>query len=353
MHLPYARSEAKAWAREVYNGLEAPIFPSFTPDFSDLDEDGIRYDVNHIIANGMISILIAPEACGLTSEERKRFVSIVNDEVHGRVITSVCALLDTVEQNIDIMRHHAETGGTMAMLGHPLQFDPRSVDEIYRNYKYMADSTDLALHFYPGRLRVRRFSPCFWPMEVVPRIAELENVVAMKFAGSTPLVQAIECFETVGDKILVADAMPDRWFVTIPKYGQQWAGAGPFYGMQTPEDQRYVKMFRLLQAGNVRDALALYYQNEPYTQIAGSGMAAVSYLETGLVTPNNDKYAHWCLGGNGGLTRLPGRRVYDYQKQAIREGLKAIGFTPRENEEEFLVGRMNYEKGYRLKRYYD
>lgn len=351
MALPYNRGEAKRWAKENYIGLEAPIFPSFTPDMEKLDEDGIRYDVNNIIDNGMVSILIAGEACGLTHEERKEFISIVNDEVHGRVITSVSALMDTVEQNIDLMQHHEKTGGTMAMLGHPLTYDPESPEELYRNYKYMASSTNLAIHFYPGRLKVKRFHPCGWPMDIVPRIAEIDNVVAMKFAGGTPLIQAVQCFETVGDKILVCDAMPDRWFVTIPKYGQQWAGAGPFYGSQTPEDRRHVRLFNLLREGKLQEAMDLYYENQKYGAIAGSGLTAVNYLETGLVSPNLDKYSHWCLGGNGGLTRQPGRRVYDYQKQAIKEGLRAIGFTPRENEEEFIVGRMNYEKGYRMKRY--
>ena len=49
----FSRKDAKAWARENFKGLEAPVFPSFTPDLAELDEDGIRYDVNHIIANGM------------------------------------------------------------------------------------------------------------------------------------------------------------------------------------------------------------------------------------------------------------------------------------------------------------
>ncbi len=353
MALPYARSEAKQWAKENYIGLEAPIFPSFTPDMEELDEDGIRYDVNHIIANGMISILIASEGCGMTHEERKRFISIVNDEARGRVITSVCALLDTVEQNIDVLQHHEKTGGTMGMLGHPLIYDPESEEELVRNFKYMADSTNLALHFYPGRLRLRRFHPCGWPMDTVKQIADIENIVAMKFAGGTSLVQAIHCFEMVGDKILVGDAMPDRWFVTIPKYGQQWAGAGPFYGSQTPEDQRNVKLFNLIREGKILEALDHYYKM--YGGGGGGGgsssMGAVNYLETGLISPNIDKYSHWCLGGNGGLTRLPGRRVYDYQKQAIKAGLRAAGFKVRENEEEFIIGRMNYEKGYRLKRY--
>jgi 4-hydroxy-tetrahydrodipicolinate synthase len=351
MALPYTKSEAKQWAKENFIGLEAPVFPSFTPDMSELDEDGIRWDVNHIIANGMICILAASEACGLTHEERKRFISIVNDEAKGRAFTSISALMDTVEQNIDLLQHHEKTGGTLAMIGHPLQYDPESEEELYRNYKYMCDSTNLAVHFYPGRLRLKRFHPSGWPMSIVPRIAEIPNVVMMKFAGGTPLQMTLQCFHMVGDLILVADAMPDRWFVTIPKYGQQWAGAGPFYTMQTPEDQRSVKLFNALRENRLDDAFEMAWKNAAYGAMAGASMGQVSYLETGIVSPGIDKYAHWCLGGNGGLVRQPARRLYDYQKEAIRAGLKAIGFEPRENEEEYILGRTNYAKGARLKRY--
>jgi hypothetical protein len=31
--------------------------------------------------------------------------------------------------------------------------------------------------------------------------------------------------------------------------------------------------------------------------------------------------------------------------------MKALGITPREPEEEFYVGRVNYAKGHRLKKY--
>jgi 4-hydroxy-tetrahydrodipicolinate synthase len=69
------------------------------------------------------------------------------------------------------------------------------------------------------------------------------------------------------------------------------------------------------------------------------------------VTALTDKYGHWCTGGNGGTVRQPTGRLHDYQKDAIRAGLKAIGITPREPEEEFYVGRLNYAKGHRLKKY--
>ena len=77
----------------------------------------------------------------------------------------------------------------------------------------------------------------------------------------------------------------------------------------------------------------------------------VNYPETGILVAYSDKYSHWCNGGNGGLLRQPTGRLYDYHKEAIRAGIRALGFTPREPEEEFLVGRMNYAKGARLKRY--
>jgi 4-hydroxy-tetrahydrodipicolinate synthase len=347
----FAKPEAKLWARENFKGLEAPIFPSFTPDLSELDEDGIRWDVNHIIANGMVSILIAGEVCSMTQEERKRFVSIVNDEAKGRAFTSVTAILESVEQNIDIMKHHEKTEGTLALLGHPVAYDPESEEEIYRNYKYMCDSTDLAIQFYPGRLKAKRFHPSGWPMDLLPRIAEIENVVAAKITGSVPLTFTLEFFHRIGDMVLVADPTPCNWFVTVTKFGQQWAGAAPFYSTQTPEDQRNVKLFNALVRGDYDEAFKLYWQSEGNSAFSWSAYSHVNYAETGIVSAYADKYTHWCNGGNGGLLRPPAGRLYDYQREAMRAGLRAIGLTPRENEEEFFVGRVNYAKGARLRRY--
>jgi 4-hydroxy-tetrahydrodipicolinate synthase len=347
MALPYTKAEAKEWARKHLRGLEAPIFPSFTPDLQELDEDGIRYDVNHIIANGMTSILAAPEACGLTFAERKRFVEIVCEEARGRVHTSVAVMQDTVEQDIEMLQHIERVGGTFATLGHPIQYHPWSVEDIFQMYKYMCDSTNLGICFYAGRLHVRQYHPSYFPPELLPRIADIPNVVAMKIGGGSSLAITVMSFRLCGERILVNDPMPDRWFVTIPEYGQQWAGAGPFYAMQTPERPRMVDMFNLLVAGDVDKAMDIYWET-------GTGEGATgleSYFHAGIVMAMSDKYAHWCNGGNGGLVRQPTARLHDFQKERIRAGLRALGFTPREPEEEFYVGRVNYAKGARLRRY--
>jgi len=92
MAIEFTKSEAKDWAKQNLKGLETVIFPSFTPGLEILDEEGIRYDVNHIIANGFTSIMVSPESCGMTFEERKKLVEIVCDEARGKVHTSVAVM---------------------------------------------------------------------------------------------------------------------------------------------------------------------------------------------------------------------------------------------------------------------
>jgi len=78
------KSELKKWAKEHMVGVENCLFPSFSPDLSKLDEDGIRWDVQQSIRHGFFSTLCAAES-GLTFEEARRFVEIVTDEARGKI----------------------------------------------------------------------------------------------------------------------------------------------------------------------------------------------------------------------------------------------------------------------------
>lgn len=46
------RSELKQWAKENMKGVENLTLPSFTRDLSELDEEGIRWDVRKSIEHG-------------------------------------------------------------------------------------------------------------------------------------------------------------------------------------------------------------------------------------------------------------------------------------------------------------
>ena len=75
------------------------------------------------------------------------------------------------------------------------------------------------------------------------------------------------------------------------------------------------------------------------------GSLADSYFHTGIVTALTDKYAHWCAGGNGGIVRQPTGRLYDYQKDAIRAGLKSLGHYPARTGRGVLCGPRKLCKG--------
>src|SRR4030042_1539812 len=297
MTIEFTKFEAKDWAKVHLKGLETVIFPSFSPDLEKLDEEGIRYDVNHIIANGFTSILVSPESCGMTFEERKKLVEIVCDEARGKVHTSVAVMQDTVEQDIEMLKHIEKVGGTFATLGHPIQYYPRSTEDIYQMYKYMCDSTNLGIVLYTGRLHTRKYHPSYFPPELLPRIADIPNVVAMKIGGGSSMAITVMSFRLCGARILVNDPMPDRWFITVPVYGQQWSGAGPFYAMQTPENPRMVNLFNTLAKGDIEKAMDMYWEGQKGMGGGGGGGLEGSYFHTGIVTALNDKYAHSLVGG--------------------------------------------------------
>ena len=110
-------------------------------------------------------------------------------------------------------------------------------------------------------------------------------------------------------------------------------------------ESRIVKLFNLFMQGEFDQAMDLYWELSP---IHMNAMKVALYQSGGGYL--GIKYLDWLAGGNGGLFRQPGARIPHHARQAMRAGLKAIGVTPREDDEEFWVGRVNYAKGIRSRK---
>jgi 4-hydroxy-tetrahydrodipicolinate synthase len=85
--------------------LDGTIASSFTPDLSELDEEGIRWDVQHNIRKGMFSVLCEAMIGVMSFEERKRFMEIVCDEAKGKILVSVSTGINDVEEDIGLLKH--------------------------------------------------------------------------------------------------------------------------------------------------------------------------------------------------------------------------------------------------------
>ncbi|NIN65315.1 MAG: hypothetical protein GTO63_11575, partial [Anaerolineae bacterium] len=254
------KSELKGWAKENMVGVENCLFPSFSPDLSELDEEGIRWDVQQSIKHGFFSTLCAAET-GLTFEEAKRFVEIVADEAGGKILVSVTLLFDSFEQNREMLRHAEEVGCHAVLFGYPANWYAKSEEEIYQVTKEMCDSTNLAIVLYPTpHYNFQRLHNSGFPLDALSRMADIENVVAIK-VGEPGLIA--DCVRRFGEKILVSCPVERLLPMMVLGFGQQWIGAGCYEVFQSPDKPYLVDYFRLLREEKIDEAMEIYWMLTP------------------------------------------------------------------------------------------
>ena len=348
--MEFTRAEAKEWARQNYNGLEAALMPSFTPDLSGLDEEGIRWDVNYLIEQGMFSALAAVESTSMTMAERCEFVRIACDEARGRMLISAPVLLDTFTGDVEFLRYFQSVGGHHVLLGAPVQYHPDSEAEVYETMKAACEAVDLCIDLYPAeRFDLMRFGKGTLAVEIVKRLADIDNVVGLKIGNLNPVNYTAHVFQKAGERLLVNDPLDSAWAYVVGDKGAQWAGAMGYDLWQTKDDQRVVRMFNHFRAGQLDEAMAIYWRIEPIRSASWNLHGRLS--SSGLYPFLSFKYQQWLVGGNGGMLRQPIHRLAEWEMVTLRNALVAGGITPHDGPiEEFLVGRAAYNRGERLPR---
>ena len=338
------RNERKKWARGALVGLENALMPSFTPDLLDLDEEGIRWDVRQAKAHGFFSTMCAVET-GLTTEEAKRFISIVCDEAGNDILVSFTLLNDSFKQSLDLLEHAEEAGCSHALLGYPATFRPADSEEIYRKTAMLAEATNLGLVMYVSdKFDFGRFHPSQIPFEAYDQIAELPNVVSLKVGFGNPAT-AFEAFERYGDKVLVNVGTPmlmGLFPMLREQYRAQWFGGGAWEMWQSPEKPYLVEFHDAVMNNRIDEAMKIYWRIAPATQIMMGSIARGG--DSGMYHWPFGKYVSWSVGGNGGAMREPAQRLSPMMMQSRKQALKAIGIEPAQNDEQFWIGRAEWQR---------
>ena len=333
------KSELKKWAKGNFKGVENVLMPSFTPDLSELDEEGIRWDVQQSINHGFFSTLCACEA-GLTFAEAKKFVEIVADEAKGKILVAVTLLFDSLEKNMEMLKHAEHVGCSHVLLGFPANFYPKSEEDIYKVAREMADATNLAIVLYPSpHFNFERFHASGYNPRLLARMAEFDNTIAMK-CGEPGLLA--DCARLFGDKVLVSSPVERMLPLLYQAYKQQWMGAGCYEVLQSPEKPYLVQYFNLLLEGKWDEAMDIYWMLAPARIFFEQQFNPTAMLGTYNWTLH--KFYQWCVGGNGGFTRQPSMKIHQHEMEMTRMGFRMIGIEPNTNDEEFYMGKMNYAR---------
>jgi 4-hydroxy-tetrahydrodipicolinate synthase len=265
---------------------------------SDLIEWHIAEGTNAIVPCGTTG-----ESATLDYEEHYRVIELTVQVVNRRVPVIAGTGANATGETIMMTGKAKEIGADGALLVAPYYNKPTQ-EGLYRHYKAVAEAVDIpqVLYNVPGRTAVNMLP------ETVARLAEFENIVAIKEATGN-MAQVSEVLRLCGDKLNVISGDD---FTTFPLMLLGGKGTISVSANVAPRDVS--GMCRALLEGNIDEARKLHFKLEPLNK----GM----FIET---NPISVKTALSLMGKIQEEMRLPLCPMSDGNKEKLNNILKNYG----------------------------
>jgi len=312
----YTRSEAKAYAKKNMKGIWAAALLPFTQDHR-IDEDGFRQNVHHWTQElGIEGLFISGkqgEFFSMSLEERKRTFELGVEATgdHGYTIMS-CS-----DQNMDVvldLAQHAQKVGADYIVVHApaLHFTTAQDETLYGYYKAISDSVDIGIALWSHPASGYLMSP-----ELCNRLADLENVVAIKYSVERSMYRQLTALAS--DRIQVSTASEPEWLDNILELDWKlYLCSSPPFLLQTAKDRRMNDYTQAAFAGNADEAKAVSRSLDPVREaLWGTRPAEKPH--------SHQKYWMELLGQVGGYVRTPLLELTDEEKALTRQAFERCG----------------------------
>ncbi|WP_314504871.1 dihydrodipicolinate synthase family protein [uncultured Microbacterium sp.] len=334
----YSKTDARAWARQNFVGTVAVTHPSFAPDFSGINEDGIRHDVLKLKELGFAGTLLVAEV-NITPDENARITAIAREAAGPDFALFFHATFATLEQNILAADLAAAAGADRALLAYPGSFWPTGYDEVFHYTKAFTDNTDLATMLFPlPAWGFERIHPAGMSVEFVRRVLDaMPSIVAIKSEQGYPGIPGVmEMYHHFREEVVISCPIEAETIPLMSVLDFQFSGTSNTNWMS----DYYPRAFELARRGKWEDAMALYWQVHP-ARLANSAVSATSTPGTSAINRTQWKYQEWLAGFNGGALRAPAPRLPDRFMKQLRAALVASGLPVTESpDEDFVLGRV-------------
>jgi 4-hydroxy-tetrahydrodipicolinate synthase len=311
----YSRRDAKAYARDNFKGIWAAALTPFKSDGA-IDETGLRKNFRHWADDlGIDGVFVSGkqgEFFSMSVAERKRTFDIAVEELGGTHTILSCS-----DQNLDVvldLAQHAQAIGSDYIVVHApvLHFLHKQDETLYQYYKQISERLEIGIALWSHPDSGYLMSP-----ELVARVAELPNVVAIKY--SVPRDMYARLTRLAGDDLLVSTASEDEWFDNIVELGWQlYLCSSPPYTLQTKADQRMREYTDLAFRGEVARAKAVRDSLNPVREAFRKTRPAEKFHA-------HSKYWLELLGQVGGAVRRPMLELTEAEKDATRWAFERCG----------------------------
>jgi 4-hydroxy-tetrahydrodipicolinate synthase len=322
--MKYKKSEAKEYAREHMVGVWAANLSPFN-DALQLDEKAYRDNLNHWINDlklgGLFIAGKQAEFFSMSIAERKRLMDLsveVASDAGNRNGAGACGIVTSCsDTNLDVVlelaEHSKNIGADYVIVHSPvLHFGADTDETIYEYYRYLSEKIDLGLAMW-------NHPDCGYVMspELCARIAELPNVVAIKY--STDRAKYARLTEMVGDKIHVSNPDEPDWLENIIELGWKlYLCSTPPFLLQSKVDQRMNEYTQLAFAGKYEEARKVRDSLNPVRD-------AIKHSKPKGKPQAHGKYWQELLGQHGGHVRRPLLQLTEAEREATRQAFAQCG----------------------------
>ncbi len=313
----FHRNEAKDWAAENMRGIWAAALMPYRHDDLAMDESGFRRNMRHWIDDlGIDGFFISGkqgEFYAMSLAERKRSFEIAIEEAGDKAGTILSCSDQNMDVVIDLARHAEKIGGTSIVVHAPvLHFTTKQDETLYQYYKTISEATNLAIAMWSHPDSGYLMSP-----ELCARIAELPNIVAIKYSVPRPMYKQLT--EMTRGKLIVSTASEEEWFDNIVELGWRlYLCSNPPYLLQTKADRRMRDYTDLAFAGDVAKARIVRDSLDPVRK-------ALSSTRPPEKPHAHPKYWQELLGQVGGAVRRPMLELTDDEKTRVRAAFDTCG----------------------------
>ena len=205
--------------KEKLRGPMVAMVTPFKPNF-DLDLDGLKANTRYLIENGIKNgsgVLLSAGAGGefpsMTNEERKKVLSICIEEAGDKVPVVFGAQHTNLKDIIELCNYAEEMGAVCVQLSPPYYWS-QSREEVFTFYKIVCDATNIGIMVYNTTWH-GTVDGAGIDRELMSRLVELENVVALKWSSPDPF-KYMRVLKEFSDKVAIFD---NQWKFTSTLLG--------------------------------------------------------------------------------------------------------------------------------------
>jgi 4-hydroxy-tetrahydrodipicolinate synthase len=253
------------------------------------------------------------EFFSMSLDERKRSFELAVAACEGRGATIMSCSDQNMDVVIELAQHAQRVGADYIVVHAPVLHFFKAHDETVLNYyKTTASKVDIGIALWSHPDSGYLLSP-----ELCNRLADIENVVAIKYSVPRPMYQ--ELTRLAGDRIQVSTASEEEWFDNIVELGWRlYLCSSPPYLLQSAADRRMRTYTDLAFAGRIEEARAVRDSLNPVR-------AALRDTRPPEKPHAHQKYWQELLGQVGGAVRPPLLPLTDEECAATRRSFEACG----------------------------